>query len=128
MVIRQSIPVLGFRGSSPRRGSGAAIAVGASVAVHVLIGAYLINSTFHPFNLPTPDESPTIDGRTLTIEPPRPIEKIKPLAQPHTVVRASAGPVDQTADTLPVRPSLAPWRLAMWSANRLAAMASERRP
>ncbi len=105
MVIRQSIPVLGFRGSSPHRGPGAAIAVGASVAVHVLIGAYLINSTFHPFNLPTPDESPTIDGRTLTIEPLNPTEKIKPLTQPHTVVRASAGPIDQTADTLPVRPA-----------------------
>ncbi len=105
MVIRQSLPALGFRGNSPRRGRGAAIALGASVAVHVLIGAYLINSTFHPFNLPTPDESPTIDGRTLTIEPQRPVEKIRPLTQPHTVVRASAGPVDQTVITLPVRPA-----------------------
>jgi protein TonB len=91
-----------------RRNRAVTTALGASIAVHVLIGAYLINSTFHPFNLPQPPESPTVDARTVVLEPPRPLSPTKPFSPPRLQLHAPASPVPDRIDTLPVNPTKLP--------------------
>jgi protein TonB len=80
------------------------LAVGASIAVHLAIGTYLINGTFHPFSLPAPAEPPAIDMRTLTLEQPKPAQPAKPLSPPRVQLHAPPDGAPRTVDTLPVRP------------------------
>src|SRR5580693_1279304 len=108
MVIRQSLSVFAVGPHHPRRNRSGVVAVGISVAVHLAIGFYLINVTFHPFNLPAPPDEPrSIDAQTLTLQPPRPIDQIKPMT-PRTAVRASEGPVSPNIETLAVTPTVSP--------------------
>jgi protein TonB len=106
MVIRQPLaaPPSFVSRAPPRRLRATTLAVGASVAVHLAIGVYLIDSTFHPFSLPAPAESPAIDMRTLTLEPPKPLQPAKPLSPPVIQLHAPPAGAPRTVDTLPVRP------------------------
>lgn len=106
MVIRQPLAASSpfMRRTAPRRLRATTLAVGASLAVHLAIGAYLINSTFHPFNLPSPPDPPAIDTRNLTLEPPKPLTPAHPLSPPRMQLHPAAGPTPPTVDTLPVRP------------------------
>jgi periplasmic protein TonB len=106
MVIRQPLaaPSPFLRRAPPPQLRATTLAVGASLAVHVAIGAYLINATFHPFNLPAPSEPPAIDTRTLTLEPPKPLRPQEPLSPPRIQVHAPPDGAPRTVDTLPARP------------------------
>ena len=106
MVIRQPLvaPPAFVRRTSPRRLRATTLAVGASIAVHLAIGGYLINSTFHPFKLAEPAEPPAIDMQNLTLEPPKPPKPANPLAPPKIQLHPAAAPTPPTVDTLPVRP------------------------
>ena len=108
MVIRQSIHEFVFRSPARRRRGGTPTAVGLSVAVHLVVGGYLINTTFHPFRLATPEDAPPSSWETLTLHRQPPVEPIKPLPQAHIAVRPSAGPALKNVDTLPVAPTLSP--------------------
>jgi protein TonB len=103
MVIRHILaapsPVPGpARWTKPR---ATTLAVGTSLAVHLAIGAYLINAAFHPLNLPSPSEPPAIDMRTLTLEPPKPQ---KPLPPPTIRIHTPPTGAPRSADTLPAPP------------------------
>ena len=104
MVIRQPLAAPPFmRRAPPRRLPATTLAVGASITVHLAIGAYLINSTFHPFNLPTPGEPPAMAVQDLTL-PPKPAPPAHPLSAPHLQPHTPAGPIPAKVDTLPVHP------------------------
>lgn len=105
MVIRQPLAAPSPFESRvrPRRMRATTLAVGASIAVHLTIGAYVINGTFHPFNLPPPAESPPIDMRTLTLEAPKPLQPATP-APPKIQLHAPPDGAPTAVDTLPVRP------------------------
>ena len=104
MVIRQPFAAQPFtRRTAPRRLRATTLAVGASIAVHLAIGAYLINSTFHPFNLPAPGEPPAMAVQDLTL-PPKPAAPAHPLTPPNIQLHTSTGPVPAKVETLPVQP------------------------
>ena len=104
MVIRQPLAAPPFmRRTPPRRLRATTLAVSSSIAVHLAIGAYLINSTFHPFNLPTQVEPPPMVIQDLTL-PPKPVTPAQPLTPPHIQPHAPAGPIPSKVDTLPARP------------------------
>jgi protein TonB len=84
------------------KGKGPMIAIGVSIAVHAAIGIALINAAFHPFNFAPPDQPRTIDGATITLEPPKLLPDIKRPAPAPGRVHTSAGPAAQKVDTLPV--------------------------
>jgi protein TonB len=90
--------------TAPHRLRATTLAVGASIAVHVAIAAYLINSTFHPFNLPPPGDPPAMVVQDLTLPPPKPATPTKPLSPPRIQLHAPPAPTPETVDTLPVRP------------------------
>lgn len=106
MVIRQPLAAPPpFVSRAPRRRMRATtLAVGASLAVHFAIGVYLINSTFHPFNLPSPADPPAIDMRTLTLQPPKPVQPANPVSPPKIQLHAPPDGAPRIVDTLPVRP------------------------
>ena len=73
MVIRQPVQTGLFPARRPaRKGAATPLAVGLSVAVHVGVGAYLINTAFHPMKLAELPDGPTIDSRMLTLTPTPP--------------------------------------------------------
>ena len=73
MVIRETAHADPFSPRPPaRRRRAAPLAVGLSIAVHLGVGAYLINTAFHPMKLAEPPDGPTIDSRMLTREPTPP--------------------------------------------------------
>jgi|SRR5579859_3965223 len=101
MVIGQPLAAPPFlRRLAPRRLRATTLAVGTSIAVHLVIGVYLINSTFHPFSLPAPGEPPAMVLQDLTLPPKPPAH---PLSPPRIPFHTSAGPTPRTVDTLPVR-------------------------
>ena len=99
MVIRQPLNApFGF--AVPPRGrrqvSARALAIGASLTVHGLIGAYLVTVAFHPMNLPSPwAPTPTVDVRTIVLTPP---VKATPLKQAAGHVRGPQGPTVETVN------------------------------
>lgn len=106
MVIRQPLaaqPTF-MRRTPPRRLRATTLAVGASIAVHLAIGGYLINSTFHPFKLAEPAEPRAIDMQNLTLEPPKPLKPVNPLSPPKIQFHAAAVSPPATVNTLPVPP------------------------
>jgi len=111
MVIRQPLPSP-WLASAPaahprgRKRWGPTIAVGASIGVHIVIGAYIVTTTFHPFNLAQTPESPPINIRTITLEPPKP-DPVRPnAASAPSNVHAPASPTPVIVDTLPAPLSL----------------------
>jgi protein TonB len=106
MVIRQPLaaPPPFARRAPPHRLRATTLAVGASIAVHLAIGAYLFNSTFHPFALPTSAEPPAMVMQNLTLEPPKPLRPATPLAPPRVQLHPPPDGAPTTADTFPVRP------------------------
>jgi len=106
MVIRQPLvaPLSFVRRAAPRRLGATTLAVGVSIAVHLAIGGYLINSTFHPFNLAEPAEPPAINMQNLIFDPPKPLKPANPLSPPKIQAHPAASPTPATVDTLPVRP------------------------
>jgi protein TonB len=105
MVIRQPLAVPpAYMRRTPSRLRATTLAVGASIAVHLAIGGYLINSTFHPFPLAEPAEPPPIDMQNLTLEPPKPLKPANTLSPPKIPLHPAAGPPPATVDTLPVHP------------------------
>ena len=91
--------------TQPRRAT--TVAVTASVAAHLLVGGWLINSAFHPFALADVSDSPTIDGQTIDLPhriPPKPMKTPPPSVH----VRQATVATTEPANTLPVRPSPRP--------------------
>ncbi len=86
--------------AQPRRPT--TVAVGVSVAAHLLVGGWLINSAFHPLALPDPGPSPTIDGQTLDLTPRTPPKPVKTQPPPMRLHQAVVRTTDPIA-TLPVR-------------------------
>ena len=83
------------------------VAIGASVAAHLLVGGWLINSAFHPFALPEPAPSPPLDAQTLDLTPRKPPKAVKtppPAAHLHSTPVTAIAPLT----TLPVRPTERP--------------------
>jgi protein TonB len=117
MVIRQPqfgpAPGLGSASASPRRrlSRASVIAIAASIAVHLGLGAYLLESTFHPMALiDTPEGSRTLEATTLRLSPPPAAPQPKS-APPRSIVHTAPAIVDPTAPILPLAPpatSLAP--------------------
>lgn len=103
MVIRETAHADPFSPRPPaRRRRAAPLAVGLSIAVHLGVGAYLINTAFHPMKLAEPPDGPTIDSRMLTLEPtPPPSTRTPP---PRIALHTPAGPIPTTVDTLPQAP------------------------
>ncbi len=100
MVIRQPLNALfdftATPGARRRQVSARAIAVGASLVVHGLIGAYLVTIAFHPMDLPSPwAPTPTIDARTIVLTPPVKAPPLKPAAGR---VRGPRGPTVETVN------------------------------
>ncbi len=79
------------------------LAVAASVAIHAVIGAYLIAWSFQAFPLPREITDPTIQGQTLTLTPPTPLEPVKLRPKPTNSVRAPEGPVTTEVAALKVQ-------------------------
>ena len=89
-----------------RKRLGRTIAIGASVGVHVAIGAYIVTATFHPFNLAQPQEaSPTINMQTITLEKQRPAPTPQPTAPAPSNVHAPATPTPVDVQPLPANPA-----------------------
>jgi periplasmic protein TonB len=111
MVIRQPFP--GFRAPAPssahprrRLSRASAIAIALSVGVHLGVGAWLVQATFHPFSLPTDESSHTIEASTVWLQPPPPAPKIIP---PRSVVhtpRTLAPPEVSSIPILPKQPDI----------------------
>ena len=106
MVIRQ--PFLGFRtpassSAQPRRrlSRASVIAITASIGVHLAVGAWLVQETFHPFPLPTQESSRTMEASTLWLQPPEPAPKIVP---PRSVVHTPRTPAPPEVSSVPILP------------------------
>jgi len=105
MVIRQ--PLYGFpAATAPRpvsRNRDRTIAIGLSVAVHLMIGVYIVTATFHPFNLGEAEPgSPPIDAQTIIFNPPKPLPA-PTIKTPVPTNTHDAGPVVHTVDTVPLQ-------------------------
>ncbi len=97
MVIRQPLNPF-FR---DRRGRGLAIA--ASIGVHALIGAYIVNAAFQPFQAAPPTKpDPAFQGQTIRLEKPKPVIAVKPATPTPNRVHALATPPIQPVETVPV--------------------------
>jgi protein TonB len=107
MVIRQALHEFAEVESGQVRSRTTAMAVGASVAIHIAIVGYLVSVTFHPFNLGEPADAPPMKAWTVTLTPPRPIQPPRTPPTPHLVVHATNGIAPQTIDTVPLTPSTA---------------------
>ena len=81
MVIRQPAYAVFTAPKDPRATAATErmLAIGASVAVHAVIAAYLLSWTFHAFRLPPEAPDRTIDGGVVTLEPPKPAQTFKRL-------------------------------------------------
>jgi len=106
MVIRQPFP--GYRTPAPnsehtsgRVSRASAIAIAVSIGIHVGIGAWLLQATFHPFALPAQESSRTIDASTVWLTPSAPAPKIAP---PRTVVHTPKVLAPTQIPTLPILP------------------------
>jgi protein TonB len=106
MVIRQPFPGYGATASTPEHTSGcvnraSAIAIAVSIGIHLGIGAWLVQATFHPFALPTQESSRTIDASTIWLTPPAPAPKISP---PRSLVHTPKVLAPTQIPTLPILP------------------------
>lgn len=104
-----SVPSFNYEGAARRRLSPAMVlALGASVAVHVAIGAYLAYQKFHmPVEF---DTGPTIDSPIIDMPRPKPVKPTvapqKPsspidIHQPKTVIPTTVPEAPYTADDKP---------------------------
>jgi len=92
-----------------RRNHGVTIAIVASVGVHVLIGAYLINARFDPSGLVRPiDESPPMNAQTIVLRKRPPLAPATPTRPVQSIVHAPAKPVATTVESLPFQAAQAP--------------------
>lgn len=102
MVIRQ--PAYAFASSyRPARTPSRAktIAVGASVAVHLAIGAYVLTAVIRPMALPATDTpDPPMTWQTVTLAPLQPLQPARPIATPPTRTHAPGAPTPQTVQTV----------------------------
>ncbi|MDP3853785.1 TonB family protein [Phenylobacterium sp.] len=106
MVIRQALPV--FAGHTPsrrRRSPHVTLAIGASVAVHLGLAAYLAMKTWMPPEVVELPEGPIFDIQTVTLRK-KPIEtpRSRPTVQPRQAVETPFTP----PNPIPVAPDLAP--------------------
>jgi protein TonB len=82
--------------------SGRVLALGAALAVHAVIGVYLITSTFQPFDLRGPAQpTPVIDAREVVLEQSHPLNPSMPNRP--TANHAPAAPAPPVARPVPVR-------------------------
>jgi len=79
------------------------IAVAASAAVHLLIGACLISARFQEAPAAQPRDPPVIDGRTLVLERPPLPGPAKTATPVQSAVRAPALPAARFVQTLPLQ-------------------------
>jgi protein TonB len=104
MVIQQPAFAFPFADVSPpgarrrRLSRATTIAIGASIAVHIGIGLYLLTWTFQQAQIATPPDRPMI-GTVITWPKPRPD---RPITPPPTPVHRSIS-TTPPIDTLPVR-------------------------
>ncbi|MBA3811110.1 MAG: TonB family protein [Caulobacteraceae bacterium] len=102
MVVRHASPAFAFGPGGGAKGRGRAIAIGASIAVHAVIGLYLVSQAFHAFPLDTVETpTPPIDARTITLEKPHPVSAVTPASPAPSPVHHPAGPVVATVDPVP---------------------------
>jgi protein TonB len=90
-----------------QRHSATTVAVGASVAAHLLVGVWVINSAIHPFALPETTPTPTLDGQTIDLTPRTPPKPIVTVPQVVHLQQPIVTTSDPTA-ALPIRPSPRP--------------------
>ena len=106
MVIRQ--PAYAFASSCPpgRTPSRAkTIAIGASIAVHLAIGAYVLTAVIRPMTLPPADTvDPPMTWQTVTLTPAKPLQPAKLIVTPPTRTHAPAIPTPTTVQTVPLIP------------------------
>lgn len=85
-----------------QRHRATSVAVGASVAAHMLVGGWLINSAFHPFALPDAAPPPTLEAETVDLTPrtpPKPVKTPRQVTPIHQATVTTSEPIT----TLPVR-------------------------
>lgn len=110
MVIRQSAiaypssyRLSGTPIRTPRRAT--TIAICASVAVHLAIGAYVLTAVIRPMTLPTTDTpDPPMTWQTVTLAPVQPLQPAKPIMTPPTQTHAPATPTPITVETVALTP------------------------
>jgi protein TonB len=104
MIARQTLAAAGPFPipARPRRDRAASLGIVASIAVHLAIVGYLLNATFHPFQLAQPADPPAIIG-TVTLDPTRPLAPPKPIV-PRVPIHAPRSRPPSAEDVLPVRP------------------------
>lgn len=107
MVIRQPLPAAGLADAAPpkRRSRASALAIAASLAVHAVIGAWLITTTFHPLQLAAPPDSPPMVAQTLTLDRPHPA---RPLTPPRVAIHNPPASAFTTTTVLPITPPAQP--------------------
>lgn len=107
MVIRQ--PAYAFSTSyQPRRTPNRAktVAVGASVAVHLAIGAYVLTAVIQPMTLPTTETvDPPMTFQTVTL-PHKPLEPAKPIVTPPRITHATTTVIDKPIETVALKPQI----------------------
>lgn len=105
MVIRQ--PAYAFASSyepRPTPSRAKTLAIGASIAVHVAIGAYVLTAAIQPMTLPPETAGdPPMTFRTVTL-PPKPLERAKAIITPPRASHATPIPVDRPVATVPLTP------------------------
>jgi hypothetical protein len=102
MVIRQPFHLSPAPLSLPKN-RATILAVGASIAVRLAIGGYLLGITFHPFNLAEPADAAPMVIQTYT-PPTRPAEPMKQNPVPGLEPRAA---VSGATVQIPIRFALA---------------------
>ena len=105
MVIRQ--PAFAFASSyapRPTPSRAKTLAIGASIAVHAAIGAYVLTAVIQPMALP-PETTvdPPMTFQTVTL-PHKPLEHAKPITAPPRATHATAIPVDRPVAIVPLTP------------------------
>ena len=100
MVIRPS-PHFLFDPPNTRYSRGMFVGLGLAAAGHVALGVWIVSQTFQPFSLTQSEmPSPPMVFQTLTLEPPRPVDKVPPHTAP-SPVHAPATPTPRMLPTLP---------------------------
>jgi len=98
MVIRQTLPLAFPVSTEPRAARAMAIAV--TVAVHAVIGAWIVNSAFHPFAPPDISDDPPMTIENFPKESPK-LTIQAPTSTAHVVVHHSETIIGLPPATLP---------------------------
>jgi hypothetical protein len=97
-----------------------AIAIAASIGVHLVVGVWIVQAAFHPFALPADEPTPTIEATTLSLTPPptpttrcTPIEAAMAIADAR-LNRRGRGDVGDADARNPKKG----WRMTIWRTSQ----------